>query len=235
MPIIYGKDGFIGGALAKKDLPEGIYLFDSPSSNVLFDEQFDWCVGKTVDDLLRVLARCRKTGEYLVFPSSATVYNKNTAYARVKSALEDLFLASGVPGLCLRISAGYGPGEAHKGQFASVVYQWTKQMMNGESPVIYGDGSQTRDFVYEDDIADTIAQWAWEGKTGIHDIGTGVNTSFNQLVEYINTVLETHIEPIYVPKPANYVPETKVNPVKTNISLYDGISRIYRSIADSLR
>lgn len=229
--IIYGKDGFIGKALARRDLPAGLYLFDSPSSIVLFDKEFDWCVSKTVDDFLRLLARIRRTGEYLVFPSSATVYNRNTSYAHTKAAIEELFLASGLPGLCLRISAGYGPGEAHKGDFASVVYQWTKGMMKGEQPIIYGDGTQTRDFIYEDDIAMNIEQLAKKHTRGIYDIGTGHEVSFNELVSTINEVLGTKIQPIYVPKPKNYVPSTPVRGVPTRISLYEGI----RAIADSLK
>lgn len=224
--IITGRDGFLGSALAKKDLPPGLYLFGAPSSNVLVDEDPIWCIRRTVDELLQALERCKRTGEYLVFPSSATVYNKNTAYAKTKAALEEIFLASGVRGLCLRISAGYGPGERHKGRFASVVYQWTKAMLRGERPTIYGDGTQTRDFVYEDDIASTIELWTHEGKTGIHDLGSGVNTSFNDLAVTINSVLGTSIEPLYVEKPQNYVPETPVIGVQTNFTLEDGIRRI---------
>lgn len=228
-PTIYGK-GFIAKALMKRDLPDGVYLFGAPSSNVLFDELPDWCRDRTLNELNGAITRVRQTGEYLVFPSSATVYNKNTSYARTKAAVEELWLASGVPALVLRIAAGYGPGEAHKGRFASVVYQWTKMMMNGEAPTIYGDGSQTRDFVFEDDIADTIERWAKEGRTGIFDIGTGVNTSFNEVVETINKVLGTALKPLYVPKPKNYVPETKVQSVPTNFSLTDGIRAIRESI-----
>lgn len=230
-PIIYGKDGLIGGALAQqKKLPNGVYVFDSPSSNVLFDEQFDWCAERTIGDLLSILARVRHTGEYLVIPSSATVYNKNTSYARCKAAVEEIALASGVPCLILRIAAGYGPGEAHKGRFASVVYQWCKTMKMGLRPIIYGDGTQTRDFIYEDDIAKAIVKLAKTQTTGIVDIGTGVNTSFNEVVQTINFVLGTYIEPVYVEKPKNYVPETPVKPVDFKFSLGDGIREIIASL-----
>lgn len=224
--IIFGRDGFIGSALAKRNLPPGIYSFDAPSSNVLFDEQYDWCAQKTIQDFQRLLARCRQTREYLVYPSSATVYNKNTSYARTKAAIEELALGSGIPSLGLRIAAGYGPGEKYKGRFASVIYQWCQLMKNGERPTIYGDGTQTRDFIFEDDIADTIADLANRGTTGIVDVGTGINTSFNEVVKTINEVLGSNIEPIYVQKPKNYVPETPVKPVLTKYNLYDGIRTI---------
>jgi nucleoside-diphosphate-sugar epimerase len=228
--IILGRDGFIGSTLAERKLPHGIYYFDSPSSNILFDEDFDWCARKTVDGFLGLLARIRNTKEYLVYPSSATIYNKNTHYARIKSVLEELHLASGLPALGLRIAAGYGPNERHKGRFASVVYQWCQQMKVGERPVIFGDGTQTRDFIYQDDIADTIKKLADEHTLGIVDIGTGINTTFNEVVQTINYVLGTHIEPVYVEKPKNYVPETPVKAVETKVSLEEGIERIIKSI-----
>lgn len=224
--IIFGKDGFLGSALSKQDLPDGVYYFDSPSSNVQFDENIEWCMSKTVGGFIDILNRCKKTGEYLVYPSSATVYNKNTSYARCKAVLEELALAYDIPALGLRISAGYGVGEAHKGPFASVVYQWCQEMKEGKRPIIYGDGTQTRDFIYEDDIAENIADLARRRITGIVDIGTGVNTSFNEVVHTINKVLKTDIQPIYVPKPKNYVPETKVVAVPTKIKLIDGIRKV---------
>lgn len=220
---IMGK-GLIANALRKKDLPMGVYWFNSPSSNVLFDEELSFCMRETLNDFLNVLDYT-KNG-YLIYPSSATVYNKNTAYAHCKAAIEEI--AAAYPGnkLGLRIAAGYGPGEAHKGKYASVVYQWCQVMKRGERPTIYGDGTQTRDFIYEDDIADNIAALAKQHQVGIFDIGTGVNTSFNEVVEIINRVLGTNLEPIYVPKPFNYVPETKVGGSPYKYSLEDGIRKI---------
>ncbi len=225
-----GESGFIGQALKQRNLPQGVYFFDSPSSNVLFDENLDYCMEQSLFDLLKVLQYCRDTGAYLVYPSSATVYNKNTSYSRCKAAVEELALAYGIPSLGLRISAGYGPTEAHKGKYASVVYQWCRDMKNGISPVIFGDGNQTRDFIYVDDIADNIARLANEGATGILDIGTGVNTSFNELVATINHVLGTDIKPVYVDKPKNYVPETRVQSVPCKYTLEAGVRKIIESL-----
>jgi len=230
--IILGKDGFIGNALSKKKLPVGIYYFDSPSSNILFDENLEWCVRKTVGGFLDLLDRIRKTGEYLVYPSSATIYNKNTHYAKTKAVLEELIDIYSLRDqtLGLRIAAGYGPGEKHKGRFSSVIYQWCEQMKLGERPIIYGDGTQTRDFIFEDDIADNIARLATEKLVGIYDIGTGINTSFNEVVHTINHVLGTNIEPKYIEKPKNYVPETPVKAVQTNYTLEMGIKKIIDSL-----
>lgn len=223
---LMGEYGFIGSALKKKNLPSGIYFFDSPSSNILFDKNLTWCMGETINGFIEVLDYCQRTDTYLVYPSSATVYKKNTSYARCKAILEELHAAYDIPALGLRIAAGYGPGEAHKGEYASVIYQWCKQMKNGQAPVIFGDGTQTRDFIYETDIANNIEKLANKKTTGIVDIGTGINTSFNEVVDTINKVLGTDIKPIYIEKPKTYVENTHCKAVPCRVSLEQGIRSI---------
>ncbi len=225
---IMGADGFIGKALSKVDLPPAVYFFDSPSSNVLFDDNLDYCMEQTIFDFLKVLQYCRDTNTYLVYPSSATVYNKNTSYARCKAALEEIAAAYPmVKSLGLRISAGYGPGEIHKGKYASVVYQWCHEMMEGKSPVIFGDGTQTRDFIFEDDIAQQIATLAHFREEGIFDVGTGIDTSFNEIVALINQALHTDIVPQHISKPKSYVESTSMKSTFDNpVSIKTGIERI---------
>jgi len=228
---IMGK-GLIANALRRIEdkLPAGVYFFNSPSSIVLFDKELEYCMRETINDFLNVLDYCKKHDMYLIYPSSATVYNKNTSYAKCKAALEEIASAYPVKSLGLRIAAGYGPGEAHKGEHASVVYQWTKQMMCGERPIIFGDGTQTRDFIYEEDIAWAIRNLAVDGTVGIRNIGTGINTSFNEVVKDINSVLGTNIVPVYVPKPQHYVEETRVEGTLVQFDLLDGIRDIYKSL-----
>lgn len=218
--------GLIGKALSKKTLPPGVYFFNSVSSITLFKDNMDWCFRETLNEFIDVISYCKRTNTYLVFPSSATVYNKNTAYARCKAAIEEIYQAYDYPALGLRIAASYGPDEGHKGEAASVIYQWAQQMKRGERPVIYGDGTQTRDFIYIDDVADNIERLANEHATGLVDIGTGTNTSFNEVVSMINKILDTNIEPIYIPKPVHYVPETPVTSVPCKVDLYNGLRKI---------
>lgn len=135
-------------------------------------------------------------------------------------------MAYGIPALGLRIAAGYGPNEGHKGEYASVVYQWCQLMKKGQRPTIFGDGTQTRDFIYIDDIITNIHELAKAHTTGIVELGTGINTSFNEVVHTINKVLGTKIEPIYVSKPKQYVESTPVKACKTRFSLEDGIRKI---------
>lgn len=123
-----------------------------------------------------------------------------------------------------------GIGEEHKGEYASIVYQWCKQMKNGERPVIWGDGTQTRDFIYIDDVIDNILELVDKKEEGIFEIGTGVNTSLNEVVATINKVLGTNIEPIYIPKPDSYIQDTPVKAVNCKVSLEEGIRKIINSL-----
>jgi len=129
----------------------------------------------------------------------------------------------------VRIFAGYGVGEGHKESYASIIYQFCKQMKNGETPVIWGDGTQSRDFVYIEDVVDTIMKL--KDKTGIFDIGSGVNTNFNDILRMINKELGTDIKPEYVDAPVNYMKDTPCKkPINAKISVKEGIKRICKSL-----
>lgn len=235
--LLSGHTGFIGNALIKRlgaipvkvaELPrlhaDYFFHFGSPSSQILFNEN-DLCIKETIEDFIKVVEFCKRRHLKLIFPSSACIYDNNNAYAHTKSALEEIVQAYDIPYLALRIFAGYGPGEAHKKHYASVVYQWVKDMQRGIQPIIYGDGTQSRDFVFIDDIVRTIAENL--DTEGHLDIGTGVNTSFNEVVATINQVLHTDIQPMYIEKPQKYVKDTPCsNPLSSFIPLHEGIARM---------
>lgn len=236
--VITGQNGFIGQYLQQRlnlttveanNLPHGLtadyfFHFGSPSSNVLFEEDKSH-VKNTIDDFIKVVEYCKKKHIKLVFPSSANVYTNLNSYSHTKSALEQIALAYELPFVAFRIFAGYGIGEEHKKDYSSIVYQWIKQMIEGNSPTIWGDGEQTRDFIYIDDIVENIVDNL--DNQGVIDIGTGVNTPFNRVLEIINKNLGTNINPTYVGKPSNYVQETICNnPVKNFVIIEEGIERI---------
>lgn len=237
MKIITGHLGFIGSQLTKHlncvpvsvdDLPRGrinyFFHFGSPSSQILFSED-KRCISETIEDFLKVAEYCKRKHVKLIFPSSSCVYENVNAYAHTKSALEEIAQAYDLDYLALRIFAGYGPGEAHKKHYSSVIYQWISELKMGLTPVIYGDGKQERDFVYIDDIISTIKNNL--NTSGPLDIGTGVNTSFNDLFEIITTSLKVDVKPVYVGKPKNYISSlTCYSPLEDFISVSEGVDRI---------
>jgi ADP-L-glycero-D-manno-heptose 6-epimerase len=87
----------------------------------------------------------------------------------------------------LRYFNVFGPGETRKGHMASMVYQLATKMLAGQPPRVFRDGSQARDQVYVDDVvACTLAGAGIGGiarpKSGIYNVGSGVPTSFNQII-----------------------------------------------------
>jgi UDP-glucose 4-epimerase len=135
----------------------------------------------------------------------------------------------------LRYFSVYGPHEQHKGKYANNISQFLWEMANGRSPVIYGDGSQTRDFTFVDDIVEAnILAMRSKLKGEILNVGTGVSHSFNDIVEKLNGVMGTAITPTYVPNPLkSYVMHTQADTVKAErllgfrakTSLNEGIKR----------
>ncbi len=105
----------------------------------------------------------------------------------------------------LRYFNVFGPGEDHKGKMASMVYKLATQMLDGERPRIFFDGTQARDQVYvKDVVAATIAAAAADTQVGIYNVGSGVATSFNQVVEQLNAALGTDLSPDYFDNPYSF-------------------------------
>jgi len=124
------------------------------------------------------------------------------------------YLENGVSSIGLRYFSVYGPNEKHKGNFANNISQFIWSIKSGKSPILYGDGKQTRDFVYVDDVvqANSLALQSTEKEFGIYNVGTEVTTSFSRIVEIINENLGTQIEASHVDNPIkNYVQETKAD------------------------
>jgi len=103
----------------------------------------------------------------------------------------------GIKTVSLRFSNVYGPRSFHKG---SVVAQFFKQILAGEELVVYGDGNQSRDFVYVDDLSEGIRRGLEVDRTDVIQLGVGVPTSINELIDAIGrTVGEDRVQVRYQP------------------------------------
>lgn len=113
--------------------------------------------------------------------------------------LSSFFGAYGMKTSALRFSNVYGPRSYHKG---SVVAQFFKNILAGKDILVYGDGTQTRDFIYVDDVCRAIVL-ALSGNQGgqIYQLGSGTATSVNTLLGLMgDAVRPTPIPPIrYLP------------------------------------
>ncbi len=97
----------------------------------------------------------------------------------------------------LRFSNVYGPLSIHKG---SVVATFCRAILNEKPITIYGDGSQTRDYVFTTDLCQGIVNAIEKEVSGVFQLGTGIPTSLNQLVTTLSEVTGVDITPNYQPK-----------------------------------
>ncbi|WP_436348798.1 NAD-dependent epimerase/dehydratase family protein [Natronorubrum sp. FCH18a] len=132
---------------------------------------------------------------------------------------------------------GYGGTEGHKGTYANTVSQFADDIANGNPPVLWGDGTQTRDFTHIDDIVRGLELAADHELAGVYNLGTGNTYSFNETIDLINDVLGTDIEPTYEAVPLeNYVFDTCADTTKireetgweAQIDFEEGVERVCR-------
>jgi UDP-glucose 4-epimerase len=94
----------------------------------------------------------------------------------------------------------YGPRQDPHGE-AGVVAVFTSQMLTGEVPTIFGDGNQTRDFVFVDDVVHAFAQAMDRGSGKLVNVGTGLETSVNGLYKLLAKIVGFDEEPLRGPLP----------------------------------
>ena len=98
----------------------------------------------------------------------------------------------------LALANVYGPRQDPHGE-AGVVAIFTGRLLAGETCTVFGDGSQTRDFVYVDDVVDAFARAATRGDGDLLNIGTGVETSVNRLYSLIAKAAGADRDPVQAP------------------------------------
>jgi len=106
----------------------------------------------------------------------------------------------GIESVCLRIFNVYGPGQTIPPVHAPVIPQLMRQALGGGSLMIFGDGSQTRDYVYVDDVVNALVTAATAQGVDRHiiNIGSGYETSVTQLVQSIERVTGHEAQVLHV-------------------------------------
>ncbi|MFC1985390.1 SDR family oxidoreductase [Chloroflexota bacterium] len=102
-----------------------------------------------------------------------------------------------IPTVCLRYFNVYGPKQDPESQYTAVIPKFITSIINGQRPIIFGDGEQSRDFTYIKDVAEANILAAESDATGIFNIGNGKNITINQLAKLTINLLGNHpINPI---------------------------------------
>ena len=156
----------------------------------------------------------------IVLASSATVYgpqpnqpvpesawpHPQVPYAVSKLAAEHYIFALGelnhIETVALRIFNAYGPGQRIPPVHAPVIPHFAKNVLSGASVVVHGDGSQTRDFVYIEDVVDALiaASTAPDINRQVINVGSGQETSLSGLITVLGQVIQRQPEVIYNPQ-----------------------------------
>ena len=247
--VLRMSSGEIGKAQGKFDaiLHQGVY-----SSSPMYKEN-PALTAKVLEEWIAVLEYVRKNDRTkLVFASSSSLYNGHApphredmdikvsdfytegryAMERISHLYSDLY---GIQSVGLRYFSVYGPHERSKGKYANLITQFLWDMKAGKQPVILGDGSQTRDFVYVGDVVEANLAALSYAKHGIFNVGTGKSTSLNDVVALLNRKLGTKIAPKYEQnRIKNYVAHTQADTAKAadalgfraKVSLEEGAGRI---------
>mgnify|MGYP000011619507 CR=1 FL=1 len=101
----------------------------------------------------------------------------------------------GLPTVCLRYFNVYGPRQDPLSPYAAVIPKFITSVLQGRPPIIFGDGSQTRDFTYVEDATEANILAVESDATGIFNIGSGDRVSINELARLVLEILGKDLEP----------------------------------------
>jgi UDP-glucose 4-epimerase len=143
-------------------------------------------------------------------------YHNRTLYGATKAFNEGLLRSFneiyGLDYVALRYFNVYGPRMDAHGKYTEVLIRWMERIEAGEPPLIFGDGTQTMDFVFVDDVARATILAAESPVTDVVlNVGSGTETSLTELAEALVAVMGADLEPVQVD-------ERAVNPVRRRLS-----------------
>jgi UDP-glucose 4-epimerase len=139
--------------------------------------------------------------------------NPHSPYGATKLAAEKYCIAFnkvyGTSTVCLRYFSVYGP----RGRPDQVFFNFANKIKNGEQPIIFGDGSQTRDFTYIDDVVDANIRAATvdDADGRVFNIGYGSELSIREAAAEIATRLDSSITPNFLPSYKGDFPRTQAD------------------------
>lgn len=187
----------------------------SVPESVLYPREYNAVnVGGTVS----VMEAMRDAGvRRVVFVSSGAVYgeqsvqplheglvpNPRSPYAVSKLAAEfyvrTIGALWGIETVALRVFNAYGPGQPLPAAHAPVIPRFLKHAFTGASLVVYGDGSQSRDYIYVDDVVEALAaaSTAQDVDRRVINVGSGTENNVRELVALMSTVTGRQIEALY--------------------------------------
>jgi UDP-glucose 4-epimerase len=198
-------------ALVEKLVPEHPVVFHAAARNIVVStknprEDFETNIGGTLNVLMAAKAAGTKR---IVYTSSTSVYGNPrylpineddrlqllTPYAVSKLGGENYCMAFhesyGMPCTAVRYSNVFGPGQDPGNPYCGVVAKFIESLFEGRSPVVHGDGQQTRDFTFIDDAVEaTVLAGTTDRAIGeVFNVGTGLETRVLELAEHLIRII----------------------------------------------
>jgi len=225
LPVGESKLDVVRGSVTQFDLVRDVIkgaslVFHLAARNIIVStrnprEDYEVNIGGTLNVLLA--ARELNTPR-VVYSSSTSVYgnprylpineddatNMLSPYAVSKFAGENyckaFYESYGLSSAVVRYSNVYGTAQRPDNPYCGVVSKFFESAMKGESPKIHGDGEQTRDFTYIDDVVEAtlLAGISPKADGQVYNVGTGREVSVNQLARTIVEITGAKVEPAYV-------------------------------------
>ncbi len=194
-------------------------------------------VSEVIHDSINLFKYAVEKHAPVVFASSSSVYNglqpphtENLGlkvtdfYTEARIGVErmaELYNKfEGLNSTALRLFSVYGRHEEAKKGYANLVSQFLLAVKEGKKPVIYGDGTQTRDFTFVEDVVSAFVKASSKTGFNIYNVGTGKNYSLNEMVSMLSKHLGTEVVPEYIQQPLkNYVMHTLASTKKAEEDL----------------
>ena len=182
-------------------------------------------VNENVVGTIKLLEQCRSFQTKIIFASSAAVYglpmhlpileehstNPISIYGLSKLTVEKYiqlyYQQFGVEFCILRYANVYGPRQGSTGE-GGVISIFADRLSKGQTPILFGNGNQTRDFVYVDDVARANLYALKRGTNQIFNVSTMTETSVNQIVKILQERMDNQSGQTYLPARTGDIPRS---------------------------
>ncbi len=195
---------------------------------------------------LNLLVAARDQGiKKLVYASSSSIYgdssilpkkedlpiNPISPYSLTKYAGEKycqiFYKIYNLPTICLRYFNVFGPNQDPQSQYSAVIPKFITILSNKEKPIIYGDGTQSRDFTFVGNVveANLLAVHSDKGLGEVFNIACGEQTSLNQLAQLIGEITGSDVNPKYTERPPGDILHSRadISKARENFNYYPKI------------
>lgn len=232
-----------------------IHLAGTSSAPMFMGDDFVWAYTNAIESFTSVLDWASKNGvQKVLYASTSSLYGNNPLplvetqsvtpinhYAVTKRTYEHISrcfnkVNPNIDVIGFRFMSVYGPNEEAKGIYANLISQFCWDIARDKQPVIYGDGTQTRDFTNVRDVVQGLTLAIETDKklgADVFNIGTGSATSVKEIAETLIKAFGKDMEPMYIENPVKedyvqgqYADITKIQEVlgyKPTVKLEEGI------------